>query len=48
MTVDAEAAAAAAAALPPPAQVAAACQFMRLPIRFDDMEAEVCSVVHGY
>ncbi|KAI7839169.1 hypothetical protein COHA_007059 [Chlorella ohadii] len=41
VTVDAEAASAAAAALPPPAQVAAACQFVRLPIRFDDLEAEV-------
>ncbi|EFN50556.1 hypothetical protein CHLNCDRAFT_55749, partial [Chlorella variabilis] len=39
--VDQEVARAAAASLPPPSEVAAACQFTRLPIRFDSLQAEV-------
>ncbi len=39
--LDEAAVAAFAAQLPPPADIAAACQFMRLPIRFGSLQAEV-------
>jgi hypothetical protein len=41
VTLQEDAIAAAAQELPPAAEVAAACQFMRLPIRFDSQVAEV-------
>jgi hypothetical protein len=41
VTLQEDAIAAAARELPPAAEVAAACQFMRLPIRFDSQAAEV-------
>ncbi|PSC69235.1 hypothetical protein C2E20_7255 [Micractinium conductrix] len=41
VTIDQEAVAAAAAALPAQQEVLAACQYMRLPIRFDSLQAEV-------